>query len=222
MKIEEIEKKIENLIKEGKKEFKTRKKTKYYIDSEYCIVYAKAVSFLLESYNKQTAGKIDTIFDEKIPKLFDNKECKNVLIESENLKNTDIKIRKKAIKFFRSKALGESLGFRAMIFERPETFKYLLSALKKEEDEKNIENLIIAIGGAYERYALKYFEVPDVLYSFLNHKKADIRYYSVIWTRQMKIKERLDILQDMQRIEKSKKVKEVLKKYIEICKEDLK
>ncbi len=74
IKIRKIQQKVDSLIQRGKEEFKTHKVTKYCIDSEYSIVYSRAVDFLIENYNQQTADEIDKLFDKKIPKIFDNKE----------------------------------------------------------------------------------------------------------------------------------------------------
>lgn len=172
MEINKLLSETESLIEAGKKEFSQKeKKTKYYIDSEYFIVYSKAVKFLLEKYNEKTESKINQFFEKNIPKLFNNKDCEESTIHFKNLESSDIDLRLKASKFFRGKALQETSGYRSILFERPDTFEKLITALKKEENEKVIINLIIALGGAHNRY-FEYFRVFENLSPFFYHKKS--------------------------------------------------
>ncbi len=206
--------KAESLIESGKKEFLEKgKTTKYYIDSEYYIIYSKPVKLLLEEYNEKTELKINQFFEEKIPKLFDNKDCEDCLVQFENLKKNDLDLRLKASKYFRGKALQETSGYRSILFERPDTFQKLIAALKKEENEKVIINLIICLGSAYSRY-FKYFRVFENLSLFYYHKKSEVKYYTIIWTRSIENNEKKEILNSLSKQKQSKKVTKLLDEYI--------
>lgn len=181
----------------------------YFYDSEYYIVYSNAVHLLLNIYNVETEADINKFFSTHIPVPEGNKSFAEDKSQFANLKDEDLNIRIKASKYFRNKALQETSGFRAMLFQRPDTFEKLFNALKKEKDIKVIVNLIIALGGAYDRY-FEHFRVYENLSPFFNHASSEVKYYTIIWTRRIENKEKLKTLKSMLLQKQSKKIQKIL------------
>ncbi|MEN7550483.1 hypothetical protein AAG747_21365 [Rapidithrix thailandica] len=216
MEIDEVLVEAKKLIQIGEKEFLEKKqRTKYYRDSEYHIVYSKAVKLLLEVYNEKNELKINRFFEKHIPELFDNADCKESTVQFENLKSKDLELRIKASKYFRGKALQETSGYRAILFERPSTFEKLISILETEKNDKVIINLIIALGGAYDRY-FNYFRVYESLSPFFHHKKSDVKYYTILWTSNIENDKKRETLNALYNEKQSKKVTKLLEEYLEI------
>ncbi len=212
--IMEVLQRAKDLIESGKKEFlKLEKRTKYYRDSEYYIVYSKAVQFLLDAYNIETEHDITRFFESHIPKLFENKDCEESSEHFENLENEVLELRLKASKYFRGKALQETSGYRSILFNRPDTFEKLFNALKNEKNEKVIINLIITLGGAHNRY-FKHFRVYENLSPYFHHKKSEVKYYTIIWTRFIENENKAKTLEFLQQQKQSKKVAQLLEEYI--------
>ncbi|WP_324026583.1 hypothetical protein QSV08_03365 [Maribacter sp. BPC-D8] len=214
MEIDKIISEVESLIEVGEKEFlQIEKTTKYYDDSEYYIVYHKAIKLLINEYSKKTESSINQFFEKRIPKLFDNRECEGCLVQFENLRSEDLVLRLQASKYFRGKALQETNGYRSILFTRPDTFDKLIKALKEEANEKVLINLIICIGSAHNRY-FNHFRVFENLSPFFFHNKSEVKYYTIIWTRFIEDAGKAEILNIMNKQKQSKKVTAILKKYL--------
>jgi hypothetical protein len=225
MEIEQILLDAKNLIQVGRQAFlKETKRTLYFDDSEYYIVYSKAIDLLLKAYNSKTEFKINKFFVEHIPEPLDYKDIKEfseLSDQFENLKSSDVNVRIKASRFFRGKALASTSGFRAMIFKRPDIFEKLFYMLQDEE-ERVKENIIITLGGAYNRY-FKHFRVFEKTVPFFNAKNNNLRYYSLIWTPKISHLEQDEILMKMMKAKQPQKIREALCRRIScLSKEELK
>ena len=110
--------------------------------------------------------------------------------------------------------MSATVGFRSILFKRPDTFQKLILALKKEENDKVIINLIIALGSAYSRY-FKYFDLYNSLAPFFHHKKSEIRYYTIIWTRFIENDKKITTLKSLYAQQQPKKVKTLLEEIID-------
>ena len=151
----------------------------------------------------------------------DIKEFSELSDQFENLKSSDVNVRIKASRFFRGKALASTSGFRAMIFKRPDIFEKLFYMLQDEE-ERVKENIIITLGGAYNRY-FKHFRVFEKTVPFFNAKNNNLRYYSLIWTPKISHLEQDEILMKMMKAKQPQKIREALCRRIScLSKEELK
>ena len=147
---------------------------------EFHRTYGEARDLLLKhGYEKSQDAKVQALYAELIPDSDDLKAKKRGLLK--DLRSRDESKRLAAAKDCSKAARGVGrIGWDEWP-KNPCVIEAILRALTKEQSTKVAENLIIAVGGMYERYYAD-SRIPPILFNYFDSDEKQLQRVALNWT----------------------------------------
>ncbi len=151
---------------------------------EFHRTYGEARDFLLKyGYEKSPDAKVQALYAELIPDSNELKSKKRSIL-------TDLRSRDEAKRLAAAKECSRAARGVGEIGwdnwpKNPVVIETILKALKKEKSSNVAQELIIALGGMYERYYAD-ARIPPVLLAYLDSNDLRLKRAALVWTRHMR------------------------------------